>query len=33
MKRYQLEVRGGLFFTQVALKQQESVRFSPSKPS
>lgn len=26
MKRYQLEVRGGLFFTQVALKQQESVR-------
>lgn len=26
MKRYQLEVRGGLFFTQAALKQQESVR-------
>ena len=26
MKRYQLEVRGGLFFTQAAFKQQESVR-------
>ena len=26
MKRYQLEVLGGLFFTQAALKQQESVR-------
>ena len=26
MKRYQLEVRGALFFTQAALKQQESVR-------
>lgn len=26
MKRYQLEVRAGLFFTQAALKQQEGVR-------